>query len=176
MGLQDSVQRSLQNPAEKYLQICIDSQRSKTWELRHVVSSFYLSNTSGYYLSLTNRSDHEDQINRGNLSVPNIQRSIFEQIDNKKPSFTFCCCSSRAGTSLIMVFSHSFKLIEFFVQCSFLTRENDDSLLGPFFICSKILINRISTKHHCFPFCGGASWFWQDTSKWRDDLQSENLD
>ena len=32
MDLQDSVQRSLQNPAEKILQICTDSQRSKTWE------------------------------------------------------------------------------------------------------------------------------------------------
>ena len=34
MDLQDSVQRSLQNPAEKILQICTDSQRSKTWVLR----------------------------------------------------------------------------------------------------------------------------------------------
>ena len=33
MDLQDSVQRSLQNLAEKFLQICTDSQRSKTWEL-----------------------------------------------------------------------------------------------------------------------------------------------
>ena len=32
MDLQDSVQRSLQNPAENILQICTDSQRSKTWE------------------------------------------------------------------------------------------------------------------------------------------------
>ena len=32
MDLQDSVQRSLQNPAEKILQICTDSQRSKTCE------------------------------------------------------------------------------------------------------------------------------------------------
>ena len=32
MDLQDSVQRSLQNPAEKILQICTDSQRSKTWD------------------------------------------------------------------------------------------------------------------------------------------------
>ena len=31
MDLQDSVQRSLLNPAEKILQICTDSQRSKTW-------------------------------------------------------------------------------------------------------------------------------------------------
>ena len=31
MDLQDSEQRSLQNPAEKILQICTDSQRSKTW-------------------------------------------------------------------------------------------------------------------------------------------------
>ena len=30
MDLRDSVQRSLQNPAEKILQICTDSQRSKT--------------------------------------------------------------------------------------------------------------------------------------------------
>ena len=30
--LQDSVQRSLQNPAEKILQICTDSQISKTWD------------------------------------------------------------------------------------------------------------------------------------------------
>ena len=29
--VQDSVQGSLQNPAEKILQICTDSQRSKTW-------------------------------------------------------------------------------------------------------------------------------------------------
>ena len=33
MDLQDSVQRSLQNPAETILQICTDSQRSKTWEI-----------------------------------------------------------------------------------------------------------------------------------------------
>ena len=32
MDLQDSVHRSLQNPAEKILQICTDLQRSKTWE------------------------------------------------------------------------------------------------------------------------------------------------
>ena len=31
MDLQDSVKRSLQNPAEKILQICTDSQRSKIW-------------------------------------------------------------------------------------------------------------------------------------------------
>ena len=31
MDLQDSVRRSLQNPAEKIVQICTDSQRSKTW-------------------------------------------------------------------------------------------------------------------------------------------------
>ena len=33
MDLQDSVQRSLQKPAEKILQIFTDSQRSKTWHL-----------------------------------------------------------------------------------------------------------------------------------------------
>ena len=32
MDLQDSVQRSLQNPVEKILKICTDSQRLKTWE------------------------------------------------------------------------------------------------------------------------------------------------
>ena len=31
VDLQDSVQRSLQNPAENILQICTDSQKSKTW-------------------------------------------------------------------------------------------------------------------------------------------------
>ena len=31
MDLQDSVQRSLHNPAEKNLHICTDSQRSKAW-------------------------------------------------------------------------------------------------------------------------------------------------
>ena len=31
MDLQDSMQRSLQKPAEKILQICTGSQRSKTW-------------------------------------------------------------------------------------------------------------------------------------------------
>ena len=31
MDLQDSVQRSLQNPAEKIPQICADLRRSKTW-------------------------------------------------------------------------------------------------------------------------------------------------
>ena len=35
IDLQDSAQRSLQNPAEKILQICTDSQISKTWELRY---------------------------------------------------------------------------------------------------------------------------------------------
>ena len=33
MDLQDSVQRSLQNPAENILQVCTDSQRSKTWDM-----------------------------------------------------------------------------------------------------------------------------------------------
>ena len=33
MDLQDSVQRSLQNPAEKIMQICTDLQRSKTWDV-----------------------------------------------------------------------------------------------------------------------------------------------
>ena len=37
MDLQDSVQGSSQNPAEKGLQICTGSQRSKTWE-RLVIS------------------------------------------------------------------------------------------------------------------------------------------
>ena len=36
MDLQDSVQRSLQNPAEKILQILTDSQRLKTWEHYHL--------------------------------------------------------------------------------------------------------------------------------------------
>ena len=39
MDLQDSVQRSLQNPAEKILQIFTDSQRLKTWV---VVAGFNL--------------------------------------------------------------------------------------------------------------------------------------
>ena len=54
MDLQDSVQRSLQNPAEKILQICTDSQRSKTWVLhhlirsitKHVISTFYVLNNT----------------------------------------------------------------------------------------------------------------------------------
>ena len=33
MDLQDSVQQFLQNPAEKILQICTDSQRSKSWDV-----------------------------------------------------------------------------------------------------------------------------------------------
>ena len=33
MDLQDSVEQSLQNPADKMLQICTDSQRSKTWDI-----------------------------------------------------------------------------------------------------------------------------------------------
>ena len=47
MDLQDSVQRSLQNPAKQILQICTDSQRSKTWVatvfFAHVFSSFLSS-------------------------------------------------------------------------------------------------------------------------------------
>ena len=39
MDLQDSVQRSLQNPAEKILQICPDSQISKTWVLTQIVKA-----------------------------------------------------------------------------------------------------------------------------------------
>ena len=42
MDLQDSVQRSLQNPAENFLQICTDLQRSKTWEPRRYSRSRYL--------------------------------------------------------------------------------------------------------------------------------------
>ena len=37
IDLQDSMQRSLQNPAEKILQICTDSQRLKTWV--HLIGS-----------------------------------------------------------------------------------------------------------------------------------------
>ena len=40
MDLQDSVQRSLQNPEEKILQICTDSQRSKTWVFRCFLCNF----------------------------------------------------------------------------------------------------------------------------------------
>ena len=39
MDLQDSVQRSLQSPAEKIPQICTDSQRLKTWVHVHFLSS-----------------------------------------------------------------------------------------------------------------------------------------
>ena len=39
MDLPDSVQRSLQNPAEKILQICTDSQRSKTWDISSVLNT-----------------------------------------------------------------------------------------------------------------------------------------
>ena len=42
MDLQDSVQRSLQNPAEKILQICRDSQRSKTWVSHQLWSQCFL--------------------------------------------------------------------------------------------------------------------------------------
>ena len=42
MDLQDSVQRSLQNPAEKILQICTDLQRSKTWEVL-AIKAFFLN-------------------------------------------------------------------------------------------------------------------------------------
>ena len=35
MDLKNSVQRSSQNPAKEILEICIDSQRSKTWEFCH---------------------------------------------------------------------------------------------------------------------------------------------
>ena len=44
MDLQDSVKRSLQNPAEKILQIFTDSQRLKNWApryLRDILSSYY---------------------------------------------------------------------------------------------------------------------------------------
>ena len=43
MDLQDSVQRSLQNPAEKILQICTDSQRSKTWVSNILQNKLYFS-------------------------------------------------------------------------------------------------------------------------------------
>ena len=42
MDLQDSVQRSLQNPAGKILQICTDLQRSKTWVINQNIIRFYL--------------------------------------------------------------------------------------------------------------------------------------
>ena len=51
MDLQDSVQRSLQNPAEKILQICTDSQRSKTWVCLIIKNeiSFRSFNAPSYY-------------------------------------------------------------------------------------------------------------------------------
>ena len=46
MDLQDSVQRSLQNPAEKILQICTDLQRSKTWATEFATAA----SNNGHYI------------------------------------------------------------------------------------------------------------------------------
>ena len=35
--LQDSVQRFLQQPTEKILQVCTNSQRSKTWDMIYTI-------------------------------------------------------------------------------------------------------------------------------------------
>ena len=58
MDLQDSVQRSLQNPAEKILQICTDSQRSKTWVmklLRNVATRVHVNQDGFLLISSLNR-------------------------------------------------------------------------------------------------------------------------
>ena len=44
MDLQESVQRSSQNPAEKLLQSCTDLQRSKTWVLMQIIPWFHIWN------------------------------------------------------------------------------------------------------------------------------------
>ena len=76
------------------------------------MSGLDLSHTSDYYsnLSLNNRSDQEDQIDHGNLSVPNLEKIIFDQTDNERPPYTFCC-NSRVERSLVLAFLHYFILI-----------------------------------------------------------------
>ena len=96
------------------------------------MSGLDLSHTSGYYsnLSLNNRSDQEDQIDHGSLLVPNLERTIFDQTDNKRPPYTFCCCNSRVERSLVLAFLHYFILIAVFTFCIlFLTLcENDNKI------------------------------------------------
>ena len=56
MDLQDSVQRSLQNPADKILQICTDSQRSKTWEAQTVLSAHYVTSKIVVFVDYSRQS------------------------------------------------------------------------------------------------------------------------
>ena len=96
------------------------------------MSDLDLSHTGGYCsnLSLNNRSDQEDQIDHGNLSVPNLERIIFDQTDNERAPYTFCCCNSRVERSLVLVFLHYFILLAVFTFCVlFLTFcENDNKV------------------------------------------------
>ena len=96
------------------------------------MSGLDLSHTSGYYsnLSLNNRSEQEDQIDHGNLSVPNLERIIFDQTDNERPPYAFCCCNSRVERSLVLVFLHYFIIVAVFTFCIlFLTLcENDNKV------------------------------------------------
>ena len=59
MDLKDWVQRSLQNPAEKVLQMCTDSQRSKTWELlviSHVSVRKFFFRSEGLHFFIFNKN------------------------------------------------------------------------------------------------------------------------
>ena len=70
MDLQDSVQRSLQNPAEKILQICTDSQRSKTWVVN--------------YLIVESLDIQKDKFQRFNYQIINYLAYDFEPKQKKK--------------------------------------------------------------------------------------------
>ena len=96
------------------------------------MSSPDLIHTSGYCSSLTinNRGDQEDQVDQGNLSIPNFERILFDQTDSERPPYSFCCCDSLVVRSLVLVFLHYFILIAVFTFCiQFVTLcENDNKV------------------------------------------------
>ena len=87
--------------------------------IHEVMSSPDLSHTSGYCSSLTinYRGDQKDQVDQGHLSVPNFERILFDQTDNERSPYSFCCCDSGVERSLVLVFLHYFILVAVFTFC-----------------------------------------------------------
>ena len=65
--------------------------------------------SSGYCSELTlneNPRDQQDQVDYADLSVPNLERIIFDNTDQERPPFKFDCCDSSVERSLLLVFFH----------------------------------------------------------------------
>ena len=98
--------------------------------IHEVTSSPDLSYKSGYCSSLTinDRGDQEDQVYQGNFSLPNFEGIVFDQTDNERQPYRFCCCDSRVERYLVLVFLHYFILFAVFTFCILLPTlcENDN--------------------------------------------------